>query len=288
VPRARSNGVELEYETVGRAGDPAVLLIMGLGAQLIDWPDELCAGLAGRGLFVIRYDNRDSGLSTSLDELGAPDLAGLFAGTAPAPYRLTDLAADAVGLLDALGIDRAHVVGASMGGMIAQVVAIEHPDRVRSLCSIMSTTGDWSVGQATPEATAALRRPPATTREEAVAGSQAASRLFGSIGFDASEADQRRRAERKYDRAYRPLGTQRQLAAIYASPDRTAALGKVTVPTVVIHGALDPLVDPSGGRATAAAVPGAGLVLLPGVGHGLPPDAIPVVVEAIARNAAAA
>ena len=285
MPRARCNGVELEYETLGRAGDPVLLLIMGLGAQLTDWPEDFCTGLAGRGLFVVRFDNRDCGLSTSLDELGTPDLPGLFAGTATAPYLLADLAADAVGLLDALGVERAHVVGASMGGMIAQRVAIDHPDRVRSLCSIMSTTGDRSVGQPTPEAAAALRRPPATTREEAIAGSMAASRVFGSIGFDATEYALRRRAEQKYDRAYRPLGTMRQLAAVYAGPDRTEALGKVTVPTVVIHGALDPLVDVSGGRATAAAVPGAELVVLPGVGHGIPADVIPAMVEAIARTA---
>jgi pimeloyl-ACP methyl ester carboxylesterase len=275
----------LEYETIGRASDPVMLLIMGLGAQLIDWPEEFGAGLAGRGFFVVLFDNRDSGLSTSLDELGTPDIPGVLAGTASPPYRLADLAADAVGLLDALGIERAHVVGASMGGMIAQQIAIDQPDRVRSLCSIMSTTGDRSVGQSTPEAAAALRTPPATTREEAVAASTAASRILGSIGFDASEDAQRRRAERKYDRAYRPLGRQRQLAAIYAAPDRTEALHKVTAPSVVIHGALDPLVGLSGGRASADAIPGAELVVLPGVGHGIPADAIPVMVEAIASNA---
>jgi pimeloyl-ACP methyl ester carboxylesterase len=285
VPRAWSNGVELEYETLGRTGDPAMLLIMGLGAQLTDWPDEFCTSLAGQGFFVIRFDNRDCGLSTCLDEAGTPDLAGVLTGTASAPYLLADLAADAVGLLDALGIDRAHLVGASMGGMIAQQIAIDTPGRVRSLCSIMSTTGDRSVGRSTPEAAAVIRRPPAATREEAIAGFMASSRILGSIGFDASEAAQRRRAERKYDRAYRPLGSARQLAAIYASPDRTAALHRVAVPTVVIHGALDPLVDLSGGRATADAIPGAELVVLPGVGHGMPPDAIPVMVEAIVRTA---
>jgi pimeloyl-ACP methyl ester carboxylesterase len=277
VPRVRSNGVELEYETLGRADDPAMLLIMGLGAQLIDWPDELCAGLVGQGYFLIRYDNRDAGLSTGLDELTA--------ATDAAPYLLADLAADAVGLLDALGIQRAHLVGASMGGMIAQQVAIDHPDRVRTLCSIMSTTGDRSVGQSTSEAAAVLLRPPATSRDEAIAGGIAAGRILGSIGFDASEEALRRRAERKYDRAYRPAGTRRQLAAVYASPDRTRALREVTVPTVVIHGTLDPLIDISGGRATAEAVPGAELVVLPGVGPGIPADAIPAMVDAIARTA---
>jgi pimeloyl-ACP methyl ester carboxylesterase len=269
VPRARSNGVELEYETVGRAGDPAMLLIMGLGAQLIDWPDQFCDSLVDEGYFLVRYDNRDAGLSTD----------------AEVAYLLADLAADAIGLLDSLGIERAHVVGASMGGMIAQQVAIDHPDRVLSLCSIMSTTGDPSVGQSAPEAAAVLLRPPATNRDEAIAGGIAAGRLLGSIGFDASEEALRRRAERKYDRAYRPAGMQRQLAAVHASPDRTEALRQLTVPTVVMHGPLDPLIDISGGRATADAVPGAEFVVLPGVGHGIPADAIPVMVDAITRTA---
>jgi pimeloyl-ACP methyl ester carboxylesterase len=216
------------------------------------------------------------------------ELADLTAATDAAAYLLADLAADAIGLLDALGVQRAHIVGASMGGMIAQQVTIDYPDRVRSLCSIMSTTGDPSVGRSTPEATAALLRPPATTRDEAIAAGIASGRLLGSIGFDASEEALRRRAERKYDRAFRPAGTRRQLTAIYASPDRTAALRNVTVPTVVIHGALDPLIDVSGGRATAEAVPGAELVVLPGVGHGIPADAIPIIVEAITRTASRA
>jgi pimeloyl-ACP methyl ester carboxylesterase len=287
VPRVRSNGVELEYETIGRAGDPVMLLIMGLGAQLIDWPDQLCAELAGHGYHVVRFDNRDAGLSTGLDELFAPEVTGP-AASAAAPYQLADLAADAIGLLDALGIQRAHLVGASMGGMIAQQIAIDHPHRVHSLCSLLSTTGDRSVGQSTPEAIAVLLRPPATNRDEAIAANIAAGRLLGSIGFDASEAALRRRAERKYDRAYRPEGTRRQLAAIYASPDRTTALRNVTVPTVVIHGLLDPLIDISGGRATADAIPGAELVVLPGVGHGIPPDAIPMMVQAITRTASRA
>ena len=288
MPRVRSNGVELAYETMGRAGDPAMLLIMGLGAQLIDWPDQMCAGLAAQGYFVIRYDNRDAGLSTSMDELTPPQVPGLLASTDDAPYRLADLANDAVGLLDALDIQRAHLVGASMGGMIAQQATIDHPHRVRSLCSIMSTTGDRSVGQSTPEATAALLRLPATNRDEAIAASIAAGRLLGSIGFDASEEALLRRAERKYDRAYRPAGIQRQLAAIYASPDRTEALRNVTVPTVVIHGELDPLIDISGGRTTADAIPGAEFVILPGVGHGIPPDAIPIMIRAITRTASRA
>jgi pimeloyl-ACP methyl ester carboxylesterase len=267
---------------MGRADDPAMLLIMGLGAQLIDWPDQFCAALADRGYFIVRYDNRDAGLSSDMD------IAGPARMTDGAPYLLSDLAADAMGLLDALGVGRAHLVGASMGGMIAQQATIDHPDRVLSLCSIMSTTGDRSVGQSTPEAAAVLLRPPATTRDEAIAGSIAAGRLLGSVGFDASEDDLRRRAERKYDRAYRPVGTRRQLAAIYASPDRTEVLRAVTVPTVVIHGDLDPLIDISGGRATADAIPGAEFVVVAGMGHGIPDDAIPIMVDAITRTASRA
>lgn len=286
MPRVRSNGIELEYDTFGDSGDPALVLVMGLGAQLIDWPRDFCEALAARGFRVIRFDNRDAGLSTSLDALGAPDLLALLSGDASAaPYRLADLAADTVGLLDALGIGRAHLVGVSLGGMVVQQTAIDHPDRVLSLGSVMSTTGDPSVGQARPEAFAAMGRPPATSREEAIANSVAASRVIGSPGFPVSDEERRERAAEKYDRAYRPAGTMRQYAAILASPDRTRALRGVGVPTVVIHGEDDTLVDVSGGRATAAAVPGAELVVIPGLGHGLPEGARPQIVDALVRNA---
>jgi pimeloyl-ACP methyl ester carboxylesterase len=283
---AQANGLKLEYDTVGDPGDPALLLVMGLGAQLIDWPAEFCARLAGRGYHVIRFDNRDAGLSDGLDHLGAPDIAAVFAGDfRTAPYRLADLAADTAGLLDALGIDRAHVVGVSMGGMIAQQLALDVPDRVRSLCSIMSTTGDRSVGLSTPEALAALTRPAAANRDEAIAAVVATSRIIGSPGFPEDPSELLRRATAKVDRAYRPAGRARQYAAILASPDRTARLAEVTVPTVVIHGENDPLVDVSGGRATAAAIPGAELVVVPGMGHDLPVDAWPQIIDAIDRTA---
>lgn len=286
MPVARSNGVELAYETVGDPQDPALLLVMGLGAQLIDWPDGFCELLAARGFRVVRFDNRDAGHSTSLDALGVPDLLALRSGDrSQAPYLLADMAADAAGLLDALGVQRAHVVGASLGGMIAQQLTIDHPQRVASLCSIMSMTGDFSVGRATPEAAALLGRPPARSREEAVAGSVAGSRVIGSPGFPAAEEELLRRAAAKYDRAYRPLGTLRQYAAILASPDRTPALRQVTAPTLVIHGEADPLVDVSGGRATAAAIPGAELLTFAGMGHDLPGELWPEITEAIAANA---
>jgi pimeloyl-ACP methyl ester carboxylesterase len=235
---------------------------------------------------VIRFDNRDAGRSTSRPEWGVPDVRAIVAGDrTTVPYLLADLAADTAGLLDALGVPRAHVVGASMGGMIAQQVAIDHPDRVASLCSIMSTTGERSVGRATPEAAAVLARPPAPDRAAAVAASVASARIVGSPGYPAAEEELVRRAEAKYDRAYNPIGTLRQYAAIIASPERTDALGKVTVPTVVIHGAADPLITLSGGEATAAAVPGAELVVLDGMGHDLPRPLWPRIISVIAGNA---
>jgi pimeloyl-ACP methyl ester carboxylesterase len=279
------NGIDLEYDVLGDPGDPPMLLVMGLGAQIIDWPQEFCAALAGRGYRVIRFDNRDAGLSGGTDG-GPPDFAAVLAGDfRTVPYRLADLAADTAGLLDRLGIDVAHVVGASMGGMIAQQLAVDFPDRVRSLCSIMSTTGDRSVGGSTPEALAMLTRPAAPSRDVAIANALAVSKIIGSPGFPADPDELVRRATAKVDRAYRPAGTARQYAAILASPDRTGRLREVTVPTVVIHGADDPLVDVSGGRATAAAIPGAELLVVPGMGHDLPRDAWPQIVDAIDRNA---
>jgi pimeloyl-ACP methyl ester carboxylesterase len=286
VPRVRSNGIELEYESLGEPDDPALVLIMGLGAQLIDWPAEFCDELVAQGFRVIRFDNRDAGLSTGFDQLGPPDLAAVLGGDpSGAHYRLADFAADTAGLLDALGIDSAHVVGASLGGMIAQQLTIDHPDRVRSLCSIMSLTGDRSVGQATPEASAVLGRPPAASRAEAIANGVASSRIIGSPGFPVAEEELVLRATAKYDRAYRPIGTLRQYAGILASPDRTGALREVAAPTVVIHGDSDPLIDVSGGRATAAAIPGAELVIIEGMGHDLPRDAWPQIIDPIVRNA---
>jgi pimeloyl-ACP methyl ester carboxylesterase len=282
----RSNGIELEYESLGGPDDPPLVLIMGLGAQLIDWPDEFCDQLAGQGFRVIRFDNRDAGLSTGFDELGPPDLAAVLSGDrSAAPYRLADMAEDTAGLLDALGIASAHIAGASLGGMVAQQLIVDHPDRVRSLSSIMSMTGDHSVGRPTPEAAAVLGRPPVASRADAIANAVAGSRVIGSPGFPVDDAERLRRATSKYDRAYRPFGTLRQYAAAAASPDRTAALRGVTVPTVVIHGDSDPLIDVSGGRATAAAVPGAELVIVPGMGHDLPRDAWPEIVDAIVRTA---
>lgn len=285
MPRVQANGVELEYDTFGDPADPALVLIMGLGAQLIDWPEEFARQLAGHGFHVLRFDNRDAGKSTWLDDLPVPDLAALLAGGGAPPYTLADLADDTVGLLDALDIDRAHIVGASMGGMVAQRVVLDHPDRVLSLTSIMSTTGDPSVGQPSEAALAVLLRPAAPDRASAIAGAVSGYRVFASTGFDITDEYLRDRAEAAYDRGYHPVGGTRQLAAIVTAEDRTTGLHGVTVPALVIHGEVDQLIDPSGGRATAAAIPGADLLLVPGMGHDLPTGAWPQIVDAIVRTA---
>jgi pimeloyl-ACP methyl ester carboxylesterase len=287
VPTAHGNGIEIEYETSGNPADPALLLVMGLGAQLIAWPEAFVQQLAGRGFFIIRYDNRDSGLSTKFE--GTPDFVALFGGDARAiPYRIEDMADDAIALLDDLGVAPAHVVGASMGGMITQALVINHPARFLSACSIMSTTGDRSVGAPTGEAVTALLRPPASGREEAVAASLEGSRVISSPGFPFDVELMTRRAEAAYDRAYYPEGTARQLAAILGASDRTEGLRQVTIPFLVIHGEADPLVTVSGGKATAAAVPGSELVVIPGMGHDLPEAVWDRIIDAIVANTALA
>ncbi|VVJ16504.1 Hydrolase [Amycolatopsis camponoti] len=284
MARAQAGDIELEYDTFGDPDGPPLVLVMGLGAQMITWEDGFCELLAGRGFFVVRYDNRDVGLSTWLDELPAPDLAALAAGDlTTAPYRLSDLADDAIGLFDALGIVRAHVVGASMGGMIVQQLAIDHPDRLLSVTSIMSTTGDPSVGRAEPWALALLARPPASTREQALADSVDGYRRLGSPGYPDDEAFLLAKATLHYDRARHPVGTLRHAAAVLASGDRTSGLRSVRLPALVVHGDADPLIDVSGGKATAEAIPGAELLVIPGMGHNLPRAVWPVVVDAIGR-----
>ncbi|MBM7805645.1 pimeloyl-ACP methyl ester carboxylesterase [Geodermatophilus bullaregiensis] len=282
VRTARVGDVEIAYETFGSAEDPPLLLVMGLATQMIGWPEELCRMLADRGLYVIRFDNRDIGLSTHLHSAGVPDVLAVMGGDrSSAAYGLADMADDAAGLLDALGLDGAHVVGASMGGMIAQLLAIRHPQRVRSLTSIMSTTGDPAVGAPAPSAMGVLLAPPATDRESAVQRAVDAFRVVGSPGFEFDEAGVRERAGLAFDRAHDPAGVSRQLAAVLTTPDRTADLARVEVPTLVVHGAQDPLVDVSGGRATAAAVPGAELLVVEGMGHDLPRAVLPQLAERI-------
>ena len=238
---AGSAGIDIAYQRLGAPDAPLVLLVMGIAAQSINWPDAFCRALAGRGLQVVRFDNRDSGLSTHLTDAPPPDLPAALAGDlSSVSYTLSDMAADAVGLLDALGFAKAHVVGASMGGFIAQTIAIEHPTRVRSLTSMLSTTGNPSVGQPSPDV---LREvfggPRATTRDEAIQRMLRASRAVGSPGYPADEEEVAALAGRAYDRSYDPIGAARQGIASIASGDRTERLRHLEVPTLVIHGLAD-------------------------------------------------
>jgi pimeloyl-ACP methyl ester carboxylesterase len=288
MPIARVNGVEIEHDTVGDPADPAVVLLAGLGMQMIEWDPEFCRMIAERGYHVVRFDNRDAGLSTHLDATVdvMSVLGAVAAGEDPGvPYTLADMADDTVGLLDHLGIDRAHVVGASMGGMIAQSVALAHGARVRSLTSIMSMTGDPDVGQPTPEAVTALLSPPAQDRDEAGDHKVHHAHTWGSPAF-VDEARLRDLAARLWDRAHDPAGTARQLAAIFASGSRSAGLRSLDVPTLVIHGTEDKLVQPSGGERTAEVVPDAKLLIVEGMGHDLPPQLWPRIVDAVTAHLA--
>jgi pimeloyl-ACP methyl ester carboxylesterase len=287
VPTAPVNGIDIEYVTSGDPADPVLLLVMGLGAQLTAWPEGFVEQLAGRGFFIVRFDNRDSGLSTKFE--GTPDYMALFSGDrSSAPYRIEDMADDALALLTALGLDRVHVVGASMGGMITQAMVIAQPERFLSACSIMSTTGDPTVGAPTAEAVTALLRPPAANRDDAIAASLAGSKAISSPGFPFDVDLMTRRAGATYDRNYCPGGTGRQLAAILAAADRTEGLGRLKLPFLVIHGEEDPLVTVSGGKATAAAVSGSRLILIPGMGHDLPAAVWDQIIDAIVANTALA
>ena len=289
MPSLRCNGIDIEYETFGDDAEEPLLMIMGLGAQMIFWDDEFCGQLAQRGHRVIRYDNRDIGLSGKLDHAGAPDLmagmqARLRGEPMAAPYTLDDMARDAVRLLEGLGLESAHVVGASMGGMIAQTLAIRHPERVRTLVSIMSTTGDPSLPPATPEATSLLLTPAPREREANIERALKAANVIGGNGFPIDEERIRRRAARAYDRCFHPPGVARQLAAIVASGNRREALGAVRAPTLVIHGDADPLVRLECGIATHEAIPNSELLVIEGMGHELPPPAWPRLVDAISSH----
>jgi pimeloyl-ACP methyl ester carboxylesterase len=290
---ARANGIELCYEIFGDAEAEPMLLIMGLGAQMIHWDDEFCRQLAARGFRVIRFDNRDIGKSSSLTggkRLGALELLKLRFLKIPvaAPYKLHDMAKDVIGLMDALGIASAHLVGASMGGMIAQEVAIAFPRRVRSLTSIMSTTGNPKLPPATREATAILMAPPPLTKEEYFVRFAQTWKVLRAGSFPEDEELDRSRAERTYARGLNPAGVGRQLRAILASGSRKERLASVTAPSLVIHGTVDPLVRPEGGRDTAASIPGAKLLMIDGMGHALPIPMWPQIIDAIDQHAHAA
>lgn len=292
MPQITANGIQLEYESHGDPANPPLLLIMGLGAPLTLWPIELVEALVARGLYVIRYDNRDIGLSQKFGEHGIPNfrrvaLMRLFGLRARIPYRLTDMAGDAVGLLDALGIERAHIVGASMGGMIAQLVAIHHPSRVRSLTSIFSTTGNRRLPPPKPEALAALlnRAPEGATLEQVLPYGFRIARAIGSPAYPTPEPRLIERITRDYHRSFYPEGASRQISAIVDDGDRRRRLKEVKVPTLVIHGVDDPLVPVEGGRDTAKAISGAKLHEIPGMGHDLPLELVDEIADAIAGHA---
>jgi pimeloyl-ACP methyl ester carboxylesterase len=285
VPRVKANGIEIEYETFGDPAAPPLLLITGLGAQMTTWEDAFCEQLAGRGFQVIRFDNRDSGLSTLIEEAGYPDMAAAFRGNAQAAYQLDDMAGDAAGLLDALGIGAAHVVGASMGGFIAQLVAINHPDRVLSLTSIMSGPGGTDEIAPKPEGAAVLIATPPGTRGERIEQAMSFRRVLLGSGDPFDETFERTRATRAVDRAYYPVGVGRQLVAILAAKSRLERLKQIRVPTLVIHGVDDVLVPLENGRLVAEAVPGAHLLEIEGMGHDVPARAWPQVLDAIAEIA---
>lgn len=283
--RVDAGQVTLAYETFGSPTDPPLVLVMGVATQMIGWPDGFCQGLADAGFQVIRFDNRDIGLSTHLTEAGTPDLLSLLSGgPRSAPYLLADMADDTVALFDALDLDQAHLVGLSMGGMIVQEVAINHGKRLLSLTSIMSTPSA-DVGAPTPEAQAALLAPSPRSETEAAELAVNTYRVVGSTGYPIDEDWLREMGSESYRRGNDPAGVARQLAAILASPDRRPGLAEVDVPTLVIHGDADPLVQPEGGRATADAVPGARLVTYPGMGHDLPTALWPDIINEIATHA---
>jgi pimeloyl-ACP methyl ester carboxylesterase len=288
------SGIDICYETFGDEDDPAVLLIMGLGGPMGWWSVDFCEQLADRGFFVIRYDNRDTGRSTKLrqyqvsrnDILRA--LVALPIARLKPPYTISDMAGDAIGLLDHLDIDRAHLVGVSMGGMIAQTLAIEHPDRALSLTSIMSTTGRRTVGFQHPRLLPVMLGKVGRTREAYVERSLRGSKIIGSPAFPTDEAAARERAHETYDRGWSASGVSRQMLAVLTQPNRTAALARLDLPALVIHGMSDMLVHRSGGKATADAIPGAEHLEIAGMAHDLPAQLYPTYIDGIVRTAARA
>src|SRR5258708_9364275 len=288
MPQVRANGIDIECESFGRESDPLILLIMGFGAQLIFWPESLCQGLAYKGLRAERFDTRDIGKSTHLAGQKAPDPRALFAevmaGKRPhVPYSLDDMANDAVGLMDAFGVQRAHIVGASMGGMIAQLVAINHPDRTKSLISIMSTTGRRDLPSGNPETLSVLFRPPnGTTRGDLIDASILVQTALAGPGFPATGAELRARAEFRTD--YAPFdmdGIARQSAALIVAEPRNELLKALRCPALILHGADDPVIPAAAGKDTAESIPGAELIVIPGMGHDFPPALAPVYLKHI-------
>jgi pimeloyl-ACP methyl ester carboxylesterase len=293
MTKAKANNIKIEYDTFGDPSSKPLLLVMGLGAQMIRWQEELCMMFVDKGFYVIRFDNRDIGLSTKFEEAGVPNIMKEFMArqkgeSISPPYAVEDMADDAVGLLDALNIEKAHICGASMGGMIVQIIAFRHPTRVLSLTSIMSTTGNPNLPQAKPEAMQVLLKPTPTEREAYIEESVKRWRILYGSGFPYPEDQVHELAAALYDRSFYPQGMARQLFAILGTENRVSKLGSIKVPTLVIHGSEDPLVPVEGGRETAASIPGAELIIIEGMGHSLPPEIWPQVVAAIAKNASKA
>ncbi len=288
---ANANGIRICYDAFGHPADPPLLLVMGLNCQMIAWDDGFCEQLAARGLYVIRFDNRDSGLATRFDAAGVPDVAAALAALMTgrpisAPYLLGDMAQDAIGLLDHLGIAQAHVVGASMGGAIAQLLAIHHPQRVRSLTSIMATSGAKGLPPPTPAAMAVLMQPAPSDLAGYTQNFRQGWQVLRVGRFAPDEARDAERAAKTYARGLNPAGAARQMVAILASGSRKAQLAGVTVPTLVIHGKVDPLIPVECGIDVARTVPGAKLVVVEGMGHALPIAMWPQIIDAIANHAA--
>jgi len=287
MSKAEANGIEIEYDTFGPASGRPLLLICGFGTQMVNWSEDLCGELVKRGHYVIRFDNRDIGLSTKLDQAGKPNLMEIMGSAMReekpiVPYTFDDMADDSVGLLDVLGITRAHVCGVSMGAMIAQVIAIRHPSRVASLISIYGSTGNPELPQGKPEALAAVLAPSPREREAAIEHSVKVFRIISGPGFPFDETWVRALMAQSYDRSFYPPGLYRQMAAILAGGNRKPALASVTAPTLVIHGADDPLVPVECGKDTAAAIPGAELLIIEGMGHDIQHGgAWPRIIEAI-------
>jgi len=293
MARIRANGIEIEYASVGEESHPALLLINGLGTQLISWPESLVRGLAAEGFRVIVFDNRDAGLSSKFSDAGPADIPAAFAAArakqpVPAPYTLEDMADDGAGLLDALGIPAAHIVGSSNGGAIAQIFAIRHPGKTLSLASIMATSGRRGLPRPTEAAQAWLNTPRKAnlSREEFMDEAVQSARVIGSPGFPRDEAAIRARAAQLYDRCYYPLGHGRHLLASIASGDsRVAGLGGIKAPTIVIHGEKDPLVPVAQGEDVRNSIPGATMTVIEGMAHDYPEPAVPRIISAIVGNA---
>jgi pimeloyl-ACP methyl ester carboxylesterase len=289
MANVKANGIQIEYETFGEAGSKPLLLVKGIGQQMITWSDEFCSLLAQAGHYVIRFDHRDVGLSSKLENEKTPELAEIVAAVARGekikpPYTLDDMAADAIGLLDALGIKKAHVCGMSMGGAIAQILAISYPSRLLSLTLMMTSTGNPDVPPAKPEAMAALLAPPPDQRQAYIEHHVKTFRVIGSPKFTFNEEYHRQLAGRLFDRSFYPVGMTRHFQALLSQENRKPALAKVKLPTLIIHGAADPLVPVEAGKDSAESIPGSEILIIEGMGHDLPREVWPAVVEAMTKN----